>query len=73
MVPTTYKDNNMIATVKENCMGYTECQYTDAKRACKLYHILGAPTLENFKKILEGLQLKFLKVKHIPSMICFMA
>ena len=24
MVPTIYKDNNMITTVKENCMGYTD-------------------------------------------------
>ncbi len=43
----------MITTVKENKMGYTQRQFENAKRARRLYHIVGCPTIENFKHILR--------------------
>lgn len=43
----------LVATVNENRKGYTQRQFDDAKRARKLYHIVGCPTLENFKKLLK--------------------
>jgi hypothetical protein len=43
----------MVSTVKENLMGYTKRQIEDAKRARRLYHIVGCPTVENFKHILR--------------------
>ena len=39
-------------TVSENWRGYSNRQYDRAKRARKLYHIIGMPTLENFKALL---------------------
>ena len=39
----------MIASVEENKMGYTGHQFEQAKRARRLYHLVGAPTIENFK------------------------
>jgi hypothetical protein len=43
----------LVATLSENRKGYTQRQFEDAKRARKLYHIVGCPTLENFKHILR--------------------
>jgi hypothetical protein len=45
--------NNLVTTVKENMMGYTQRQFENAKRARRLYHIVGCPTFENFKHILR--------------------
>jgi hypothetical protein len=45
--------NNMVTTVKENKMGFTQKQYENAKKARRLYHIVGCPTVENFKHILR--------------------
>jgi hypothetical protein len=45
--------NHMISTLSENRKGYTERQFINAKRARKLYHILGCPTVENYKHILR--------------------
>jgi hypothetical protein len=45
--------SNLIATVKENKMGYTQRQFESAQRARRLYHIAGCPTIENFKHILR--------------------
>ena len=42
----------MVSTVNENKLGYTKRQFEDAKRARRLYHIVGCPTVENFKHIL---------------------
>ena len=47
------RENNMVATVEENKQQYTAQQFEDARCARKLYHILGAPVVENFKKILK--------------------
>jgi hypothetical protein len=44
---------NMVTTVKENKMGFTQKQYENAKKARRLYHIVGCPTVENFKHILR--------------------
>jgi hypothetical protein len=41
----------MIQSVNENMKGYTQRQFEDAKQARKLYHIIGCPTVENFKPI----------------------
>ena len=43
----------MVSSVEENKLGYTKRQYEDAKRARRLYHIVGCPTVENFKHILQ--------------------
>ena len=45
--------SNLVSTVSENQKGYTQRQFENAKRARKLYHILGCPTVENFKHILR--------------------
>ena len=45
--------NNLVTTVKENMMGYTQRQFENAKQARRLYHIVGCPTVENFKHILR--------------------
>jgi hypothetical protein len=52
---TMHKDatNLLVSTVKENHLGYTECKYQCAKVARKVYHLVGAPTIENFKHILR--------------------
>jgi hypothetical protein len=41
--------SNLISTVAENRKGYTLHQYERAKEARKLYHIVGTPTMNNFK------------------------
>jgi hypothetical protein len=41
--------SNLISTVTENHKGYIFHQFGQAKEARKLYHIVGTPTLENFK------------------------
>ena len=46
--------SHMIDSVAENRQNYTSRQFEDAKAARKLYHILGAPTIENFKKMLRA-------------------
>ncbi|MGC9293591.1 MAG: hypothetical protein ACP5EP_12880, partial [Acidobacteriaceae bacterium] len=43
----------LVTTLMENRKGYTQRQFEDAKRARKLYHIVGCPTIENFKNILR--------------------
>ena len=45
---------NVIASVEENKTGYTERQFEQAKRARRLYHSVGAPTVENFKHMLRS-------------------
>ena len=45
-----YEHSNVVTTVAENRKGYTSCQYEDAKRAHKLYHILGAPLNEILRR-----------------------
>jgi hypothetical protein len=45
--------SNMITTAQENTKGYTQRQFENAKRARRLYHIVGCPTVENFKHILR--------------------
>jgi len=44
---------NIATTVKENQMGYTQQQFEDARKARRLYHIMGCPTVQNFKHILR--------------------
>ena len=41
-----------MTTLSENRKGYTDQQYDRAKTAWKLYHIVGTPTVENFKALL---------------------
>ena len=47
------KESHLISTVNENRMGYTQRQFDRAKTARELYHIVGAPTVENFKALLR--------------------
>jgi hypothetical protein len=44
--------HNVVATVRENSMGYTQRQFERAKKARRLYHIVSCPTITNFKHIL---------------------
>ena len=44
--------NNMVATIKENRMGYMQKQFDNAKWACQLYHIVRASSITNFKLFL---------------------
>ena len=43
----------MVSTVAKNRKGYTLRQYERAKKARALYHIVGTPTVENFKALLK--------------------
>jgi hypothetical protein len=45
--------SNLINTVTENRKGYTLRQSERAKEARKLYHIVGTPTMDNFKSLLQ--------------------
>jgi hypothetical protein len=45
--------NNLVSTMAENRKGYTLRQFEQAKEARKLYHIVGTPTMDNFKSILR--------------------
>ena len=47
------RTSNMITTVKENKMSYTQRQFESTRRAQRLYHIVRCPTIENFKHILR--------------------
>jgi hypothetical protein len=43
----------MVTMVKENSKGYTQRQFENAKRARRLCHIVGCPTVKNYKHILR--------------------
>ena len=43
----------MVSSVAENRKHFTQRQYEDAMAARKLYHVVGCPTVENFKAILR--------------------
>jgi hypothetical protein len=45
--------SNLISMVAENRQGYTLRQFERAKQARKLYHIVGTPTMNNFKLLLQ--------------------
>ena len=45
--------NNVVTSVEENKRGYTQRQFENAKQARRLYHIVGCPTVTNFKHILR--------------------
>jgi hypothetical protein len=47
-----------VTTVAENRKNYSTAQFERAKKARKLYHILGAPSTSNYKKILRGNMIK---------------
>ena len=46
-------NSHLVTTLSENWKGYTDQQYDRAKTAWKLYHIIGMPTVENFKALLR--------------------
>ena len=57
-VPDDYKQNvkgfsNLVKTVTENAMGYTQRQYDEAVRARQLQHKVAAPTDAVFKALLR--------------------
>jgi hypothetical protein len=45
--------SNLVSTVAKNRKGYTLRQFERAKVARKLYHIVGTPTMNNFKSLLQ--------------------
>jgi hypothetical protein len=45
--------SNMVSSVKENLMAFTKRQYENAKRARRLYTVVGRPTVPNYKSILR--------------------
>ena len=45
--------NHNIITVKDNMQGYTTRQIKKTDEARKLYHIIGTPTVENFKGLIK--------------------
>ena len=45
--------SNMVSTVAENLKGYTKKQIERARRARRMYHIVGCPTVANFKQLLK--------------------
>ncbi len=47
------KDGNLVSTVAKNRQGYTLRQFERAKEARRLYHIVGTPTVDNFKSLLR--------------------
>jgi hypothetical protein len=47
------KQSHLINMVKKNRVGYTQRQFKQAKRAQELYHIIGMPTIESFKKLIK--------------------
>jgi len=51
--PPEVKVSCLVSSVEENKMGFTKRQFEDAKQARRLYHIVGCPTVENFKHILR--------------------
>jgi hypothetical protein len=53
MVKFAMESNLMVQTIDENKKGYNQRQFEDAKKARKLFHIIGYPTVENFKAILR--------------------
>jgi hypothetical protein len=42
----------MVSTVKENKEGFTKRQFDSATAARAFYHVVGCPTLQNFKHII---------------------
>jgi hypothetical protein len=44
--------SNLVSTVKENRMGFTERPYEEVNRARRMLHILGFPTTENLKNMI---------------------
>jgi hypothetical protein len=48
-----HKISYVVATVEENRKGYRERQFQNAKWARQLYHVVGCPTVGNFKHILR--------------------
>ena len=50
-----------MSSVAENRGNYTTAEFEQGKRARKLYHVIGAPSLANYKKIIRGNM-----IKHCP-------
>ena len=50
--------NHFVTTTEDNSQPYTHRQIERAKEARKLYHIIGTPTVQNFKAIIKSNQIK---------------
>ena len=48
-----YAVNNYDFLVDENRQGYSQRQYEQAKLAREVYHVIGNPSVEDFKKIIR--------------------
>ena len=55
---TKKEEFNGVTTVAENRKNYTTQQFERAKRARKLYHVIGAPSMKNYKAILKSNQIR---------------
>src|SRR5210317_875477 len=52
------KQINAVQQVDENMEGFSRNEVEKAKQARKLYHMVGAPTIENFKMMITGNMIK---------------
>ena len=48
------KELNMLQTVEENKNNYSERAYQRAIQARKLYHLIGTPSLKDYKTIIQS-------------------
>ena len=55
---TKKHDAQLLGAVKENATGHTNQQQERAEKAQKLHHIVGAPTVQNFKCLIESNQIR---------------
>ena len=51
-------ETSLVTTVKENLEGFLDKQVERATTAKRLYHKVGAPTVENFKYLIKGNMIK---------------
>ena len=58
LVKTKNNGTSLVTTVKENLEGFSENQIERATEAKRLYHKVGAPTVENFKYLIKGNMIK---------------
>ena len=58
LIKTKNDGTSLVTTIKENLEVFSENQVERAKEAKRLYHKVGAPTVENFKYLIKGNMIK---------------
>ena len=53
--------NYLVETVEENKRGFTQRQFENAKKARRLYHIMGCPSIQNMKHLLRQRLIKIVQ------------